>query len=290
MNWTDLKIYLSLAQHGSLRIAARSLNLTQPTVARRIRSLEADLGIMLFERNRNGHCLTPAGKELLPEVRALETAALRVEKRSLALLDQLAETVRVEAGETTASILVRGLNDLTDGPKIELIARDPMVPAAGRRAEILIQHGMPEKASGLIRRVGSVDCAIYGVLDFANERTLPLSVEDISTLPWIGFTEPQEHYVTMHWFREQMRDRAPVARVVNSDLMAAAASTGIGVAMLPCFLGNTASRLVRLSAPVTELRADYWTVIEPELAQSVPVRKVKDWIVACFRKQDRISI
>lgn len=289
MNWADFRIFLAVAQHRSLREAGRRLGLTQPTVARRIRALEADLGVPLFDRNRDGHRLTPAGAELLPEVRAVETAALRVEKRSLGLLHQLTETVRVEAGETAAAILVLGLAHLADGPNVELLVSGPASATSGRKPEILVRHGMPQQATGLTRRVGSVDCAIYGVTAYADDRTLPLSLDDISTLPWIGFTEQQEHYITMRWFREFMRDRPPVARLMTSNLMVVAASVGIGVVVLPCFVGNAASGLVRLSSPLEPLRADYWVVVEPSLTQNASVRWVMDWIVACFREQDRIA-
>ena len=70
MNWDDLRAFLALARLGSLRRAAETLGVTQPTVQRRIRMLEADLGLPLFVRERDGHRLT-AG-------RAFERAALYV--------------------------------------------------------------------------------------------------------------------------------------------------------------------------------------------------------------------
>ncbi|MEM1050219.1 MAG: LysR family transcriptional regulator [Pseudomonadota bacterium] len=286
MDWSDLRAFLAVAQTGSLRLAARELDVTQPTVSRRLRALESDLGIPLFERDREGHRLTAAGTQLLPAVRTVETAALRVEQRSLGLLTNLTETVRVAAGETAAAVLARGLGHLSDGPKIELLVTGIGRSTSVRRPEILVQHGMPRDGDGLIRRVGSVSSAIYGMPAFAESRILPLGATDLATLPWLGFVEEQEHYVTMQWMRERMRGRPPAARLMNSDLMAAAALTGIGVAVLPCFLGDQASGLVRLTAPIEELHADYWTLTDPDLARNEAVRTVNDWIVRCFQGFD----
>lgn len=189
MNWSDLRVFIALAQLGSLRQAALTLGVTQPTVARHIQELEADLGLPLFERGRKGHRLTVAGVKLLPVVRAVETAALRVEKRSLDLLNQLRETVRVGAGETAAAVLTRGLHNLTDGPNVELLVTGIASPIANRTPEILVQHGMPEEVSALTRRVGSVNCAIYGAPIFSEDHTLPLSDTVLTALPWLGFVE-----------------------------------------------------------------------------------------------------
>ena len=110
-----------------------------------------------------------------------------------------------------------------------------------------------------------------------------VSEADLATLPWLGFVEEQEHYVTMRWLRAPMRDRAPAARLMNTDLMAAAAAAGVGVAVLPCFLGDEAAGLSRLSAQIEALQADYWTVIHPDLSRNPSVRAVADWITTCSR-------
>jgi len=118
MEWSDLKIFLAVAQTGSLRQAARMLQVTQPTVSRRLRSLEADLGVPLFDRAREGHSLTRQGNDLLPYARAVESAALRVEQFSLKLIGDFQETVRIEAGETTATILAERISVNPKDPKI----------------------------------------------------------------------------------------------------------------------------------------------------------------------------
>jgi DNA-binding transcriptional LysR family regulator len=128
---------------------------------------------------------------------------------------------------------------------------------------------------------------VYGAPAFAEGRTLPLSHADLATLPWLGFVAEQEHYVTMRWLRARMRDRPPVARLMNTDLMIAAAAAGIGVAVLPCFKGNATPGLMRLTAPIDDLQADYWIVTDPDLARNPAVRTIIDWIATCFRETER---
>ncbi len=286
MDWSDLRIFLAVAQTGSLRQAAGLLRVTQPTVSRRLRTLEADLGLSLFDRDRDGHRLTAAGAELLPDIRAAETAVLRVEQRSLGLVGQFQETVRVEAGETAAVILAQGMSAEREGPKIELLVTGLSEKASGRQPDILVSHGLPEEGRAITRRVGSVSVAVYGLPVFSEGRTIPLSDADLSTLPWLGFVEEQEHYITMRWLRRMMKDRPPSERLMNTDLMIAAASAGAGVAVLPCFKGEAALGLSRLTAPIEELQADYWVVINPDLARNTAIRSAVDWIIRCFDQLD----
>lgn len=56
-----------VAQHGSFRAAAESLDHSQSTVSRRVSLLERRLGVPLSERARKGAKLTPAGQRFIQE-------------------------------------------------------------------------------------------------------------------------------------------------------------------------------------------------------------------------------
>src|SRR5690606_14901944 len=57
------RTFLEIVHTGSFLKAADRLHVTQTTVSARIRTLEEGLGRKLFNRNRNGATLTPAGRE-----------------------------------------------------------------------------------------------------------------------------------------------------------------------------------------------------------------------------------
>lgn len=61
---------LAVAEHLSFRHAAAALGVTQSSVSTRIKFLEHDLGILLFERRHRGVRITEAGSRFLEEVRA----------------------------------------------------------------------------------------------------------------------------------------------------------------------------------------------------------------------------
>lgn len=68
---SSMKAFVILAESSSFNNAAKLLNITQPALTRRIKKMEEDLHVQLFERTTRKVTLTKAGKRLLPEAREL---------------------------------------------------------------------------------------------------------------------------------------------------------------------------------------------------------------------------
>lgn len=66
MELYQLKAVLAVASSGQLVRACEKLHLTQSAVSKQIKSLEDELGVLLFERTPTGMVLTAAGRRLLP--------------------------------------------------------------------------------------------------------------------------------------------------------------------------------------------------------------------------------
>jgi DNA-binding transcriptional LysR family regulator len=69
VNLQQLRYFLAAIEHGSFSAAADSLHLAAPSVSEAVRRLEAELGLVLFERARRRLRLTDAGAALVPRAR-----------------------------------------------------------------------------------------------------------------------------------------------------------------------------------------------------------------------------
>ncbi len=65
MTLHQLKIWTTIARRLSITKAAEELRIKQPSVTQQIKLLEKDYGVKLYEVNRRGVDLTPAGRVVL---------------------------------------------------------------------------------------------------------------------------------------------------------------------------------------------------------------------------------
>lgn len=74
MDVRDLEIFLSVAKHLNFTRAGEEVHLSQPSVSVRVRQLEEDLGVKLFEQLGKQVALTDAGRLLEPHARRVVAA------------------------------------------------------------------------------------------------------------------------------------------------------------------------------------------------------------------------
>src|SRR5262245_32926483 len=97
MNLRHLHTFVTIADAGGVGRAAARLNLTQPTASRQIHALEAELGILLFDRIGRRFRLTSEGEDLLRRSRRLLADAESLGERASALKTGHTGVLRVGA-------------------------------------------------------------------------------------------------------------------------------------------------------------------------------------------------
>lgn len=284
MEWSDLRIFLELANHRSLRLAANELNVTQPTISRRIHRLESDLGLTLFKRNKSGHELTRTGEALLAHAGNMRDIVGQIEQLANHLHRDSSYSLRIGVvpGETAAEILIRGLRTRTEQPAIELADMTKSQTGDHREPDFLLRHHLAESGNHVTRRVGFVDCAFFGADKFIDGRSLPIETEALRSLPYIAYLEEQSGYITMRWLADWSKGRPPSNRLMNTNLIAHAVALGMGIAVLPCFIGTTLLGVKQLTNPITALRSDYWISYNRDLLGTECGKRVTDWVINCF--------
>lgn len=93
------RLFLAVADEGSLTRAATHLGVDQPALSRAVRRLELAVGTPLFVRSRSGTTLTASGARLLEQARSLVVAA-----------DALDATANAEARRATHVLRVGALD------------------------------------------------------------------------------------------------------------------------------------------------------------------------------------
>ncbi len=284
VHWNDLTFFLAVAREGSLTAAAQTLKTSPATVGRRIAALEELLGAHLFDRRQSGYLLSQAGTSLLKTAEIAEEAVLSFEREALGQDVTPSGVVRLAVTDDMAAYVI--------GPNLgELQRRHPDIRleiASGvgltdlyrREADIALRATRPEQSDLIIRRIGKVDFALYASRSYVKAKRLRPGLQELSDLSVITWTEDLAHLTGGPWFAAH----APSARVAltatSPRVQMEACKAGLGLAILPCFAGDSDPNLVCLLGPDQVLSLDNWVVVHRDIARTPRIRAVMDFLVS----------
>ena len=276
-DWSDLRIFLTVARKGSFTAAARELRMDQTTVGRRVSALETSLGSKLFRRGRDGLALSAAGREVLALGRPMEDAAHALSLGLDARDHAPAGTVRMTTVESFAGRFlaerIAGLRRAYPEISIELSASNQMLSLTRREADLAIRLARPEQPGLVAKKIGTIGYGLYASRAYL--KTHPGT--DLEEHDVLGYDEELDAIPEAKWLAAR-RHRPFVLRSNSLATLETAAASGAGVTVLPCYVASTRKELVRMLGPEPVVTRDLWLVIHAELADQARVRAVADYV------------
>ena len=278
--WDDARFLLAVHRHASLSAAARALGVNQSTVGRRLRALEAALGVRVFLETGEGFVASPLGERLLAHAARMEDEALALERAARGADARLTGTVRITSADLLSARVVTPLlvelHERYPGLDLELIADTRTYSLTKREADIGIRTMRPREARVVMRRVSGFVSSVYASKAYVERHGRPRE-EDLVKHPFVGVEDPA-------WGEAQWVARvAPGARLVfktNSTLAQLAATrAGTGLGILPCYVGDPEPDLVRLVPPERGVQRELLVVFHRDLQQTPRIRACVDFLI-----------
>lgn len=267
MQWDDLRYLLAVHRLGSLAGAARTLNVSQVTVARRVEQLEKALGVRLFDRKRDGYRVTTVGAALVGQAEIVEEQVNALERRAWREDHQVRGTVRLTVTDTVGSTVLgpalRNLREQHPQLVLDVTISNQAVNITKHDADIAIRHttSPPEMLVGHL--LTPVRYAVYGSAQFATRgRRKPV---DFSAVPWVAPDESAVEQRFNDWLTQHGHDGRVVLRCNSFLGIYSAVRAGVGVGILSCFTASSLGGVVRLSPVIPEVDFAYWILTHPEL-------------------------
>ncbi|KQU83223.1 LysR family transcriptional regulator [Mesorhizobium sp. Root102] len=284
MHWDDLRIFLAVARDGSISGAAKRMNIQHSTVSRRIRLLETQLGTRLIERKKSGYELTPAGDELRMAAGKMELEVLEVEGALGGQEDRVAGELTVSAINNVASSVLMpifaGFSEAYPDIRLHVQVSNTYVSLAERHADIAIRLTNTPLDTLVGTRLANVASAVYG-----EKRYLEGLRASGATPLWIGVECCAFH---RSWTHAACPDHRHSFFVDDTLLTLAALKQGLGLAYLPCFMGDSAEELGRFRQPDPIHDLGLWLLFHPDLRRTKRVRVFREHMVARIRDQSAL--
>jgi DNA-binding transcriptional LysR family regulator len=285
LDWEDVRYFVALARYGTLSATARELRVNHATVARRVTSLETQLGRPLFDRRADGYALTAEGKAVLDEARSMDEAALSVLRR-LEAGTELSGLVRLSVGRVLAERFLidrlRTFHKRYPAIDLEVIGGSRVVSLARREADVALRYRSPKDSELVARRVARITFGFYASPDYRDR----LKAGDAPT--FIGYDEESDFIAEAAWLTRRFGERRFSFRTNSQTTQAAAARAGYGVALLPRYVAADEQGLVQVSLGERLPERDVWLLIRRDLTKVPRVRAVTDYLIDLFRRERKL--
>ncbi|MGS0940161.1 LysR family transcriptional regulator [Pseudomonas luteola] len=289
-NWDDLRFFLELQRSGRLLSAARRMGTSHTTVARHIESLERTLGTQLLVQHTQGYQLTPAGQALLKHAEAMEESALLAQEEMTCSVNPLGQ-VRLGVTEGLGTGFLSGrlatLLERYPGLEIELVSVPRFVSITNREADIAITLERPSADLVIARKLSSYCLQLYASPAYL-EKAPPLhSREDLSRQRWIGYVDDLIFTKELLFLQTMCKHPQVAFRSTSVLAQQMAAQAGIGIAILPYYLGSRDPLLIPV-LPQERVIRHYWISSRRELHRTVRLRVVWDFLVGLCEQHQHV--
>ena len=289
MDWDKLRIFHAAAEAGSFTHAGENLNMSQSAVSRQVSSLEAEVGVPLFHRHARGLILTEQGEILYRTTSDVQIKLDAVQARLVESHGKPSGTLRVTTtvalGSTWLTDRVHEFLDRYPTVNLQLVLDDGELDLNMRKADVAIRLSQPVQPDLIQRRLFTVHYHMFAAPSYLEKYGEPKSLTDLDAHRIVTFGVPVPPGIRdVNWLEIAGRDasdpREPALKINNIFAIKKAVEHGAGVAILPDYMIEPGSRLVRLLADADVPTFDTYFTYPAELRNSARVHAFRDFLLS----------
>lgn len=280
--WTEIRTVAQVARLGRVSAAAEMLGMHHASVIRHIDTLEAELGVKLFQRHARGYTPTEAGQELL------RTATLVDEQ--FAQMRARIDAARHEISGRLVLTVVPGLVDLMlpvirryllAHPKVQLVfsADQRNYELSRGEAHVALRAGpRPTGGDNVVSRAFDWTHALFAAPNYIEKYGQPRDLQDLGGHRFIGGEDHFGRVSFNQWLDDRVPEESFALRTPQSAAAYRAIRDGLGIG----FLGRMTAwpEMVELfpDKDPPEWRVAIWLVTHVDLHRSPKVQSLRHFI------------
>jgi len=286
VDWNSLKIFLAIAESGSLSGAAKELGVNHSTVFRRLNTFEDEIGGRLFERLSYGYELTPTGEELLVVAQKIAGSFDDLERHIVGKDIQPKGIVKITAPNNIAyRYLPRYLAEFNqDYPdiRIELLVSNLEFNMTNRQADIAVRATPAPPEHLLGRQVRAINWSVYGSESYKDKFGYPCNLEALQNHSFIGAAGGMRNLPAFVWLEKNFPQQI-CTRCDDLVAMSYVAESGQGLAFLPD--DQQRSEIKKLFTFEPGETSNLWLLTHPDLRNVERIKLVMRHLTTAFSEE-----
>ena len=272
LEWSDLSVLLAVCRAGSLSGAARALGQNHSTIFRRVNAIEAKTGVRFFERLPEGYAMTDAGQSALRYGERVEAEIQALGREVLGQDMRLQGKIRVTAPEGMITQITPKLFTefcrLHPEVTIEATGATVALDLVRREADVAIRATNSPPDASLGRKVCDFRFGIYASPVYLKKHgDKPLHEQS-----WCLISGTLDWLVPHVWKKKSHGEQQIVFSSTNPLAVQNTTTAGMGVTALPCYLGDTDKRLVRVGDLLEFRTMELWILTHADLRHTARVK------------------
>ncbi|MBN9410794.1 MAG: LysR family transcriptional regulator [Burkholderiales bacterium] len=294
--WTEIELFVQVAETGSLTRAAEALELSNAAASRHLTALEARLGARLVERNTRRLFLTDTGQEFFHRAKAilaeLKDAESAVNAAQLDPSGVLRITASLSFSLHHVAPILREYTARYPKVRVHVEAANRYFDIIDNNIDVAIRNREYEPDSNItIRRLAETRRILTASPRYLAQHGFPKTLDDLQRHHLLIYTHannPQE----LRFTREGVSTTVAVQGLLDSNdgqILRAAALDGLGILVQPTYIvydDIVAGRLVPLLDDWDLPRITVNLAYPSRKHLSAKVRTFIDFIAEYFERMD----
>lgn len=239
-----IKMFDAAARHLNFRLAAEELNLTQGAVAQAVRALEADLGVMLFDRRARGLSFTETGRRYHADTSKGLEIINEATRKLLPAINRVSISVPPSFASKWLVPRLPKFMEINPDIDVRIIASEHLTDFQTQDVDIAVRQGRrPLDRKLAIHLLAPINLGAYCSPAIDLPRGAPRTLADLTGLPLIQDGHRYwEHLLAAH----DIPCPQPVLQFNQTSLALDAAANGQGMAIAPKLIARADVKSGRL--------------------------------------------
>jgi DNA-binding transcriptional LysR family regulator len=278
IDWDDVRYFLAVARHGSVRAAAAQLKVNHTTVLRRVAHLEARLHSQMFEKLPTGYRITPAGEEVLELANQMEASSHQLETRVFGRDQSVKGLLRITLTPILAAHLL--MPDFVEFARLhpdvemDILSSGELANLTNREADVAIRVVYDRKTLPLNLH-GLKGPEVFGGVYMSRARLVTWRAGAPDPIRWIVIS----NHGIPDWATEgEVRTTGVPFRTTDAEAQIAAVRQGLGITTLPCFLGDADPLLSRVPGTDLHKYGTLWLLTQGETRKTKRVQLFTEFV------------